>query len=337
MLTQKQNFLEALKRDGKPDRLPNQYNPIKVIMSDPLSQYERGMRKRGTDCVDPWGATFIWPEDQVAAMPHVTPENKVCKDITCWREYVQVPDIIGACGDPVLWEDTRKLIETIDRDEYLVGVFLGNGVFERMHFLSGFEDALTNMLLEPEASLELATAIGEYRYQYAKLVVENLHPDVVISLDDWGSKYSMFMSPDTWREIIKPQYAKMYGYLKEQGVIILHHSDSFLEPIVEDMVDLGIDVWQGALPTNDIPKIIKQLDGRMVLMGGVDSIVDREDADEEEIRAEARRACEAYSSFGHFIPCLTYGSPASVYPHVYDILSDEIDRFNREHFVAESK
>ena len=209
MLTQKQNFLETLKRDGKPDRLPNQYHPIKLIMNDPLGQYTRGMRKRGTDFVDRWGTTFTWPEDQVACTPHITQANKVCKDITCWRDYVKVPDIVATCGDSALWEDTRKFMETIDRDEYLVGAFLGNGVFEQMHFLSGFEDTLSDMLLEPEASIELAEAIGEYRYQYAKLVVENLHPDIAHSLDDWGTKYSMFMSPDTWRQIIKPQYAKM--------------------------------------------------------------------------------------------------------------------------------
>ena len=35
----------------------------------------------------------------------------------------------------------------------------------------------------------------------------------------------------------------------------MHHADSFLEPLVEDMVDLGIDVWQGVLPQNDIVKL----------------------------------------------------------------------------------
>ena len=55
----------------------------------------------------------------------------------------------------------------------------------------------------------------------------------------------------------------------------MHHADSFMEPIIEDMVDLGIDIWQGTLPQNDIPKLQKQLNGRMTLMGGIDaSIVD---------------------------------------------------------------
>ena len=35
-------------------------------------------------------------------------------------------------------------------------------------------------------------------------------------------------------------------------MLIFHHADSFLEPVVEDMVELHIDVWQGVLPQNDI-------------------------------------------------------------------------------------
>lgn len=65
------------------------------------------------------------------------------------------------------------------------------------------------------------------------------------------------------------------------------------------MVDLGIDIWQGALPENDIPKLQKQLNGRMTLMGGIDAaIVDRADSTEEEIRKEVRRACQSYGPGG---------------------------------------
>ena len=64
--------------------------------------------------------------------------------------------------------------------------------------------------------------------------------------------------------------------MKDHGVIVIHHADSFCEPIVEDMVDIGIDVWQGVLPENDIVKLQKQLDGRMTLMGGIDATIDRE-------------------------------------------------------------
>jgi len=183
---------------------------------------------------------------------------------------------------------------------------------------------------EPEATMELLEAIGEYRFQYTKLLVDNLHPDIIISHDDWGSKYSMFISPAMWREFIKPQYVKMYNYMKDNGVLIMHHADSWCETIVEDMVDLGIDVWQGVLNTNDIPAMQKKLNGRMTLMGGIDSIIDRHDSTEEEIRAQVRKVCEAYGPGGHFIPSITYGLPGTLYPHVNPIMVDEIARYNKE-------
>ena len=47
MLTPKENFLETLKKDGKPDRLVNQYQPFVPIMNDPLQKFTRGNRVRG--------------------------------------------------------------------------------------------------------------------------------------------------------------------------------------------------------------------------------------------------------------------------------------------------
>ena len=85
---------------------------------------------------------------------------------------------------------------------------------------------------------------------YARKLYDATDFDLFYYHDDWGSKQSLFISPDTWREFIKPQYERSYKYMKDHGVIIMHHADSFMEPIIEDMVDLGIDIWQGTLPQN---------------------------------------------------------------------------------------
>ena len=332
MLTAKENFLETLKADGKPDRLVNAYEPFTPVMIDPCQKFTRGNRKKGFTTKDQWGTEIAWPEDQMFAMPHITADNKVCPDITEWKTYVKVPDIVGNCSNPDDWKPAQEMADKIREDGKMVLGFMGTGVFEELHHLMGFEDTLMNFLLEPDDMLELAETIGEFRFQYTKLLVDNLKPDAIISHDDWGSKNSLFMSPEVWREIIKPQYVRMYDYMKEHDVIILHHADSFCEPIVEDMVELGIDVWQGVLPTNDIPKIQKQLNGRMALMGGIDSVIDRIDVPEDEFRAEVRRACREYGPGGNFIPSLTYGLAGALYKHLDPILYDEIEKYNAEEF-----
>ena len=136
------------------------------------------------------------------------------------------------------------------------------------------------------------------------------------------------MKPEMWREFFKEPYRRFYGYIRSRGVIALHHADSYLVPIVEDMVELGIQVWQGVLPENDIPALQRQLQGRMVLMGGIGAAIDRPDATESEVRSYVSQALAAYCPGGHYIPSITYGLFGTVYPHVDPLIDDEIDRYN---------
>ncbi|MCQ2405642.1 MAG: uroporphyrinogen decarboxylase (URO-D) [Oscillospiraceae bacterium] len=333
MLSRVDNFLETLKKDGKPDRFVKQFEATSMVPGDPVCFYIRGNRFPGMEpLIDRWGTRIVWPAGEIGAIPDPNPAYQVVKDICDWQDYTKVPDLVANCSDPAAWAEYMERAKASTADDTLFMMFAPTGVFERMHFLMGFEDTLVNLMVEPEAAAELAMAIGEYRYQGYKLMVENCHPKVLLLHDDWGSKTQLFMRPEVWREIIKPAYQKAYDYLHEQGVIIMHHSDSFCEPILEDMIDLHIDIWQGALPQNDIAGLLKKADGRITIMGGLDAgIIDRDDSTEEEIRAEVRRACMEYGPCGHFIPCITYGGPGPIHP-IDGIINDEIDKCSKEIF-----
>ena len=329
MLTPKQNLLETLKKDGHPDRLPKCYTMFAPVGGDPVFQYVRGNRIKGTDSIDRWGTYISFPMDAPGAVPIVTEENQVIQDIEEWQKYVKVPDLISNCSEG--WETALKNKAAIG-DDRLSMTIMGTGIFEQCHMLMTFEDCLCNFLEYPDEMHELIDVITQYRLDYMKLIVENLHPDAILSHDDWGSQNSLLMSPDTWREFFKEPYRKLYDYLHENNVLVVHHSDSWCESIVEDMVDIGIDIWQGVLPTNNIPKIVEQLDGRMTIMGGIDSVVDRADATEEEIRAEMKRALDTYGHLPHFVLSYTYGGPGTIFPHVQPIEEKMIDEYNMEHF-----
>jgi hypothetical protein len=329
MLSKKENFLETIKKDGKPDRLVNGWEAIEVVYGDPYMRAGRAAPEPGMGGFDDWGTEWKWLEGQPSAAPYHTPENLVIKDVTKWKEQLTIPHIDD---DHEAFASVREEISNINREEKLVCAFMAPGLFERLHRLMGFEDALMGMLKSPGPYMELCEAIAADRMHRVRRLVEEMKPDMILSHDDWGTQRSLFMSPKLWRKYLKPHYAEFYGYLKEQGVITIHHADSFLEPIIEDMVEIGIDIWQGALPENDIPKLQEQLGGRMTLMGGIAAqLVDTEGSTEEEIREEVRRACETYAPGGHYIPAMTYGGPHDIiYPHVEAVLTDEIDRFNNK-------
>ncbi len=329
MLTLKENFLETIKPDGKPDRLASCYTPFVTIDGDPIFWYLFKNRVPGTNSYDPWGTYIMFPADQPAALPYVTAENQIVKDIEHWRDYLKVPDLEAECSDG--WETAKENRAKIDGD-HLATSYMFTGLFEQLHQIMTFEDTLCNLLMYPDEMQELIDVINDYRMTYARMLIENVHPDVIVSHDDVGSKTSLFMAPETWRELFKEPYRKFYGYLRENGVIVIHHSDSYVEPLVEDFAEIGVNVLQGVLPTNDIVGITKKLDGKMAIMGGIDSLVDRGDASEEEIRTEVRRVLNEYGNLPHFIPSYTYGDPGTIYPNVEPIILDEINRYNKERF-----
>ena len=134
MLTPKQNLLEALKFDkGHPECLCNSFTMFRGIPGDPCFKLIRGNRIRGTTSYDQWGTLILFPEDAPAAVPLVTAENQVIKDITEWEKYVKVPDLMGKCQEG--WEAAIEAEKAIDHDKYLTMVVMGTGIFEQLHML----------------------------------------------------------------------------------------------------------------------------------------------------------------------------------------------------------
>ena len=327
-MTPKEIFLELLKPDGKPERQLKQYEALHLVLNDPINGYLRGNRVRGSVSKDRWGTTILFPADAPGATPHITPDDKVCPDVTRWRDFVHAPDLGANCAEG--WEDCARMAREAAGDQKLVCGFMGTGIFEQTHFLMGFEDTLTGFYEHPDEMHELIDYITEYRLQYVKMLIEGLKPDAIFSHDDWGTKEALFMKPEMWREFYKEPYRRFYGYIRDQGCIAIHHADSFLAPIVEDMVEVGIQCWQGVLPENNIPALQKQLNGRMILMGGIGAAIDRPDSTEAEIRPYVQRALQTYCPGGHFIPSITYGIMGTVFKHVDPFIDDEIDRYNQK-------
>jgi len=336
-MTAKEIFLELLKPDGRPERQLVQYEALQMALGDPAGGFLHKGRRPGATITDLWGTVIEWPEDAPGSMPLVTEENKVIKDITKWRDYVHAPDVAAGSSDPEAWREFRKKQRAKAGGERLVAGFMGTGIFEQCHFLMPFQEVLTALYDHPREMHELIEYITEFRLAYVKQIIDGLQPDVIFSHDDWGTKDALFMKPEMWREFFKEPYRRFYGYIRERGVIAIHHADSYLVPIVEDMAEIGIQVWQGVLPENDIPALQERLGGRMVLMGGIGAAIDREDTGEEEVRAYVHDALHRYCPGGHFIPSITYGIAGTVYKHVDPWIDDEIRKYNEGYHLPRYK
>jgi uroporphyrinogen-III decarboxylase len=318
--------METIK-GGKPDRFVNQYEFLELMREAPKEAF---MTPKGTEVKNAWGITIRWPEGQIGSFPVHDHGHKVLNDITEWREYVKAPAVEYPAER---WTEAIAHAKSVDRDEKFVTAFVTPGIFELTHYLMGMEDALMSYYEEPEAMHELIAYLTEYELQYAQQLIDNLHPDALFHHDDWGSQISSFMSPETFKEFILPAYKKIYGFYKDNGVeLIVHHSDSYGVILVPFMIEMGIDIWQGVMNTNNIPELIKEYGGQISFMGGLHSgEIDFPNWTPEIVMEHVARACQECGKH-YFIPNLSQGAPISSFPGVYEATSEAIDKMSAEMF-----
>lgn len=321
MLTPRENA-EAIFNHKQPDAYVDFMSAIRFV-ADPITAMD-SIPPDGIEHRDSWGTTKVFMPGSPGAHPVVTDENKVIKDIEHWEDYLVVPDI-----DALDWTGAEESARAIDRSQHYVALFCPTGLFERSHFLMGMEDAFCNYMEYPEEMTALLTVIKDFKIKQIKLAAEHVHPDVIFYHDDWGSKQNLFLPPDTWREIIKPLQQEISDTIHACGMRYMHHADCICQPIVTDMVDLGIDIWQGVIAQNDIVEIQRITEGKLAMIGGIDGPkVDVENISEERIRAEVRRAIDEYCPAGRFYPAI----PNGVCFHEWNnaIVQDEIVKYGRE-------
>ena len=334
MLTAKQNFLETIKPDGHPERLVKQYEPFAVVFH-PQYRHRNTPKPGELNKVNNWGVTVSWAEGQPGAFPVHKPGLIVCEDIEEWRDKVHAPDVLHY--PEAEWEACQAEVEKIDRNEQYVTPFMAPGIFEQCHYLMEISNALMAFYEDPDDMHDLIKYITEWELQCCDVICDHIHPDAMLHHDDWGTQISTFMRPEMFEEFFLEPYKLLYGHWKERGVeIIVHHSDSYAETLVPDMIEMGIDVWQGAMRTNDIRKILDE-NPQISIMGGVDSaLVDYEGWTEENTRKVVRESVDKYGGRG-YIPCQSQGLNVSTFKGVYESIDKEIDAYSDEWMAAHQK
>lgn len=149
----------------------------------------------------------------------------------------------------------------------------GMNVFEIMHRVCGHENMLVGMALDPEWVMDMADTYAKLIVDLQKMLFEQEGiPDGIWYYEDMGYKGSPFMSPDMYRRIIKPAHVHTIGYAKELGLPVIMHSCGYVEPLLEDMIDAGIDCLQAieVKAGMDLLKLQKLYGDRIAFMGGID-------------------------------------------------------------------
>jgi uroporphyrinogen decarboxylase len=167
-----------------------------------------------------------------------------------------------------LYEEAARVIQEFKQDYWIVGVTVTT-IFETAWALRGYEKMLSDFLLDPE----MADQILEFPFQYhlaaAKKLVE-MGVDMIWIGDDVGAQNGMLISPRLWRQFLKPRLAGFISALKALNprVKIAYHSDGNIEPIIPELIEIGLDILNPIQPACMNPAKLKELYGQKLCFWG---------------------------------------------------------------------
>ena len=330
MLTAKQNMQEVI-RGGKPERFVNQYEAIQILFH-PYFMFTDGilLSKGQPYVVNPWGVTMSFPEGVPGQFPVHTPDKIVIKDIEKWQDYVKKPNLKFTEEQ---WAIAKSAYDAVDGTQAYKAAFIVPGLFDQTHYLCEIINALTYFIEYPDEMHALIDYLTDWELELAEGICKYLKPDAIFHHDDWGSEDKTFLSPKMFADFFLEPYKKIYGYYHDHGVeLVVHHADSYQATLVPYMIEMGIDVWQGCMESNNVAELVKQYGDKMTFMGGIDNkSVDFTGWTQEHVRNKVREVCDACGN-KYFIPCITQGGPGSLYKGTYMALTEEIDKYSEEVF-----
>ena len=231
------------------------------------------MWKRETNSnsyVDVWGAK----------------RSRVCND---WGEYEELCEYPLAaaenCNDlknhpwptPDWWDftDIADVVDAIGQNGHYHLRFRVGSIFETAWSLRGFERFLMDLAMNPDIARYIMERILEIHLENLRRVMQRTADkiDMIYTYDDLGHQHGLLLSPAMWRKIIRPLQVKLFDKAKEYAKPVMLHSCGAIKPLLNELIDIGLDVIDPVQPLAagmDISELKKEFGERLTFHGGID-------------------------------------------------------------------
>ena len=109
-------------------------------------------------------------------------------------------------------------------------------------------------------------------------------------------------------------------------MIYMHHSCGYIQQIIPDLVEIGVDAINPMMVKNDIDYVLENYGDKITVVGGLDNqFMESPGTTEEEIRNEIRTRMDRYVNKGRYLPFIIPNNK-----RVFDIYIDEVIKYGRQ-------
>jgi len=271
----------------------------------PVRPVEMGPTRRQTDYTSyyadlPPGTVF--DDWGVARVPtssyHFVGRRYPMKDFTSIEqiEAYPLPDV----DQPYRYEETAQQVARWHQRGLAAEAEIPFAVFDTCWQLRGFEQFMIDLKINPPLAQALMDRVEPLLVAAAALWAQT-GLDLLLIGEDVGMQDRMIMRPDDWRTWIKPRLAHMIQAAKSASpdLILAYHSDGVINPIIPDLIEIGVEVLNPIQPECMDPAELKRLYGdRLAFWGTIGTQTTMPFGTPEDVRAAVRKRIETVGQGG---------------------------------------
>lgn len=196
--------------------------------------------------------------------------------------------------------------------------------------LRGEPDLFRDMIKNPGLVDELIGILDEYYRRYVKNLID-VGVDVVFETADWAITQGPMVSPEFTGRFIIPSLAKIVDQCHSRGIPCLKHTDGNLWPIMDQIVDTGINGLHPIDPLAgmDIGEVKQKYGHRICIMGGVDCGDLLTFRTPDEVRQGVKEAIAKAGTGGGYICMSSNSIHGAVKPENYVAMLEAIREYGR--------
>lgn len=208
--------------------------------------------------------------------------------IKTWKEYIRDGQV----------EPVKKVLEEVGEDAFIAGTAAN----QSMNFLvsmRGPQQALIDLIDNPKLAHSIMELGTEISIQIGYALIE-AGVDAIYIGDAWSS--STLISPQHYKEFCFPYHKKATEAFHKRGVPVYLHICGNCMPILEFMVETGVDGIEPLDPLGgvDIGEVKRRVGDKVCLKGGVNTLTLFRGTPEEVMR-EAKDCIEKAGKKGYIL------------------------------------
>ncbi len=179
------------------------------------------------------------------------------------------------------------------------------GFYETSQKIRGYENLSCDLLLNRDFLFDLYDRLLELQKRFFSNYLNEVGKYAVAIgyADDLGMQDRPQMSPETYRDVIKPYHKKIFSFIHEKSdVKIMLHCCGAIEPLMGDLIDAGVDIFnplQTRAAGMSPESLMQKYRGKAAFWGGFDEQNVLPYGTKEEIDEETKRMMKVMGRIGY--------------------------------------